>query len=695
MHGDMSRYRSFDEGRGCYEPGEVTGTIRGKPQKVMLRTKVTGFIDARSRGRSKAHARSVHAEFSKLWPEKEELYPTEPGAPPRQLTPKQKAKVQALIEKRFKRNSSKRGRAVSKAVKVLMRGHRKRRRAPQASEAYIKLYPAKVQAVYLERKGDQKMTNGVRLNFLRKIAEELLAEEPEEILTKVATKQQAMRDALTESSNTRVEDNLENSALSDVYDGPTTIHGYGFPDAEVTFDANIRQVVEYQELKTVAAALDGIKISPDIPDVSDDEEDKPFPSLSSGPRTSVKDTDASDSEDEDSTPRPSAPKRGAKAAASIPRAQSCNSSSTGVVRDDDDHSPPPRPMPHRVGGTLVDDGSDSDDDEPTIATRVVKNLLELPLGTDEGSDSDSDLDEQIKPVTEEWDQKPGQDDEDDEWEGLGEGDDDDEWEGFGSDAAEDNKEGTDVDDVRKVPAPSSEAGDAMSVDEKPAQSELTTLPTPSLHVDPVKHAVQPATAAIVPTVDPALLKRAEANSKRLETRARNKALKEAKEAEVNAAKMAEATAAMALKAGAARAARINALGMAAAKAAKAAESQALRAEAKARKARDAVDHVQLKDTAATPSTNVMPLETTTTQQKTALATPMLSPIPSSTLAETATPSQLETPNDKKRKQGPTDDVQPASEPTEKPTLKRPKRLTQAPTPADAVVAGSRTLRKRK
>ncbi|TFK59623.1 hypothetical protein BDN72DRAFT_905671 [Pluteus cervinus] len=174
-------------------------------QKAWMFTKIPGFIEARGRSRSTAYAKGVHKAFSDSWPEVDALGLT-PGQDGRlsaadeealQLFKKKRGKILAWLQ----RNSTQRGRMANRAVKHLMASHGvKRRRTYQPGELYNKLYPEKVAATYQERK-QEGMTRGQRLNLIKKISDELLEEETEEIKQEVAEEQVKRREELNKTFN--------------------------------------------------------------------------------------------------------------------------------------------------------------------------------------------------------------------------------------------------------------------------------------------------------------------------------------------------------------------------------------------------------------------------------------------------------------------------------------------------------------
>ncbi|TFK58988.1 hypothetical protein BDN72DRAFT_865518 [Pluteus cervinus] len=162
-----------------------------KEQQGVLHTKLPGFIDAQGRGRGKAYVRAIHAEFSKRWPEQEELFPGR-----RKINCGEELAVQALKEKREGRNSGKRGRLTGRAIQQLVRKHKnKRKRTLQSGEIYSQLYAEKVSAVYQERK-TPNLSRGARLNLRRKIATELLEGESEEVKEEVEAEREKNKDGL-------------------------------------------------------------------------------------------------------------------------------------------------------------------------------------------------------------------------------------------------------------------------------------------------------------------------------------------------------------------------------------------------------------------------------------------------------------------------------------------------------------------
>ncbi|TFK59302.1 hypothetical protein BDN72DRAFT_905978 [Pluteus cervinus] len=556
----------------------------GNKATKQTQTKLPGFNEARSRGRSKAYARAVHSEFSKLWPEREELYPTEPGAPKCVLKPRQERKVQKLIEARFgqiyswlQRNSNKRGRTTGRAVKVLMRGHRKRRRAPQASEAYLRLYPNKVNAHYEDRKGDAKMTNGARLNLLRKIATELMATESEEVLTKVAKKQQEMRDARDAETNAQVDNDLQKSALQeyveempallklilhdirrscprwgflvvaagpmpetdtinifDVYDGPENLQGYGFSDVDVNF-VNVCQAMgqfmqdcheEYLLQKEATAALDsGIKMpgTPLRSDVSDDEEDEDIPQPSHSPISQGKIT--------------------AKPVSTTP-GQKANDISSASPSP----RPIPRPVPRRVGRLPAVDSDDDDDDEPIVAVpkKTARHPLEvMALGSDMSSGEEDEEEAQWEDEEEwngfndtaEWGGIGGKSEADSKPQAPSESDDE-----SSSDESDDDAPFPAVKKVRDAMGGVKESNDDDDDMGQSGQTKSTNHPTSPPQAVPIKLNPQPpqlTPTQVAPRVQKptpqedataaAAAKRDLTTKKRLETRAQNKAMKDAAE----------------------------------------------------------------------------------------------------------------------------------------------------------------------
>ncbi|TFK60234.1 hypothetical protein BDN72DRAFT_864529 [Pluteus cervinus] len=183
-----------------------------KDQLAMLQTKVGGFLDAQSRGRGKAYARAVHSEFSKRWPEHEELFPGR-----RKIKAEDEAKVQLLREKKegqilswLHRSSAPRGRLTGRAIQQLVRKHRnKRKRAYQPGEVYNQLYPAKVNAAYEEQKTPD-LSKGQRLNLIRKIANELLENESEEVKEEVRAEREKKKNEL--HAEQEVDSDLEAAA---------------------------------------------------------------------------------------------------------------------------------------------------------------------------------------------------------------------------------------------------------------------------------------------------------------------------------------------------------------------------------------------------------------------------------------------------------------------------------------------------
>ncbi|TFK60483.1 hypothetical protein BDN72DRAFT_939921 [Pluteus cervinus] len=181
-------------------------------QRVWLETKLPDFISARSRGRSTAYAKGVHHSFSQNWPDIEALFEerfrTEPH--PLNLSTEDLVKLQTFKKKRaaiqswLQRNSTQRGRTANRAVRALLRNSApRRRRAYQLGEVYNKLYPEKVSAVYQERKVEG-LSRGQRLNLIKKISDELLEAETDEVKEEVEMEQDKRRgelDALANAHN--------------------------------------------------------------------------------------------------------------------------------------------------------------------------------------------------------------------------------------------------------------------------------------------------------------------------------------------------------------------------------------------------------------------------------------------------------------------------------------------------------------
>ncbi|TFK72668.1 hypothetical protein BDN72DRAFT_855359 [Pluteus cervinus] len=265
------------------------------PQAAWLETKLPGFVDARTRGRSTAYAKGVHHSFSELWPELDDLFETKAGQPPINLNalgPSElavyKKKRGAQINSWLQRHSTQRGRLANRAVKQLLRNHApRRRRAYQTSEVYNKMYPEKVNAVYQERKVEG-LSRGKRLNLIKKISDELFANETDEVKELVEKEKEKRRSELEATLNPINGDGGEvdlddltiqqyidqlpellTSVLSeigkycpdwgflllasgpmpkanndthvfDIYTGPKTIEGYSFAEAHEDFDVGLR-----------------------------------------------------------------------------------------------------------------------------------------------------------------------------------------------------------------------------------------------------------------------------------------------------------------------------------------------------------------------------------------------------------------------------------------------------------------------
>ncbi|TFK58843.1 hypothetical protein BDN72DRAFT_906367 [Pluteus cervinus] len=176
-------------------------------QKAWLETKIAGFADARTRGRSTAYAKAVHHAFAEVWPELDELFAHRTSQRPINLSPGDVEELRIYQRKRgvqilswLQRNSTQRGRLANRAVRVLLRNHGpRRRRTYQLGEVYNKLYPEKVNAVYQERKVDG-LSRGQRLNLIKKISEELLEDETDEVKEEVEREQDKRRDELDTKS---------------------------------------------------------------------------------------------------------------------------------------------------------------------------------------------------------------------------------------------------------------------------------------------------------------------------------------------------------------------------------------------------------------------------------------------------------------------------------------------------------------
>ncbi|TFK60901.1 hypothetical protein BDN72DRAFT_864018 [Pluteus cervinus] len=262
-------------------------------QKDWLHTKIPGFIDARARGRSTAYAKGVHRSFSEIWPEIDTLFKERTSTRPINLNAADVGELQAYKKKRsvqihtwLQRNSTQRGRLANRAVKALLRNSAPRRkRAYQLGEIYNKLYPENVAAVYQERKTED-LTKGQRLNLIKKISEELLEGETEEVKALVEQEQDKRRDQLEvlakgNGATTAELDDLTlqqyinqlpdlltsvvgeigklcpewgflvvasgpmpkaNNAthLFDLYSGPKSVEGYTFVEAHEDFDTDVR-----------------------------------------------------------------------------------------------------------------------------------------------------------------------------------------------------------------------------------------------------------------------------------------------------------------------------------------------------------------------------------------------------------------------------------------------------------------------
>ncbi|TFK59706.1 hypothetical protein BDN72DRAFT_864939 [Pluteus cervinus] len=369
----------------------MPATWTSAEQKEFLQTKVQGFIEARGIGRGTRYAKSVHAEFSQRWSERDHLFPAEDGKPPRALTKAEEKSLDTLqILTWLQRNAAPRSRLATKAARRLLNRHRpKRKRIYQAGEIYTKLYSEKVNAVYQERKVEG-LSNGARLNLIRKIAEELLDGETDEVKAKIAQKQLEQRDQLSATADAQSDDDVELDDVSrdklilelpellgsvlgeahklcpswgflvlaagprqkagnrtnvfDIYVGPKTLTTkYGFPEAYAKFDINFRQ---------------------------------PFGQFLRDCNDEFKYTEIIESEDElDSPPRPP------------PRRVGGASTSSTTKR-----SAPPRVESEDESVPELQD-IDSDSDTPPVAKRSKKKVTPRELVSGLFSDSDEDEDE--------------------------------------------------------------------------------------------------------------------------------------------------------------------------------------------------------------------------------------------------------------------------------------------------------------
>ncbi|TFK60995.1 hypothetical protein BDN72DRAFT_863943 [Pluteus cervinus] len=341
-------------------------------QRAWLETKVSGFVDARTRGRSTAYAKGVHHAFAKIWPELDELFAQRINQRPINLTANEAEDLKVYKRKRavqilnwLQRNSTQRGRRANRAVKVLLRNHAPRRqRTYQLGEVYNKLYPEKVNTVYQERK-DESLSKGQRLNLIKKISEELLEDETEEVKEEVEREQAKRRnelDARLESINSGEAVDLDELTIQqyidalpelltsvlgeigkycpdwgflllasgpmpkannsthvfDIYTGPKSAEGYTFAEANEDFDVGLRVpfgnfveagIVDKIKREEAKAALNSLTHT--INPSSDDGHGSPSPIASRGLSLASVDGEEDDKDEIEDPPthkrRPSSP----------------------------------------------------------------------------------------------------------------------------------------------------------------------------------------------------------------------------------------------------------------------------------------------------------------------------------------------------------------------------------------------------
>ncbi|TFK61210.1 hypothetical protein BDN72DRAFT_863773 [Pluteus cervinus] len=417
-------------------------------QRAFLLTKVKGFIEARARGRSTAYAKSIHKSFSERWPEQDELFP--PGkAGARKLNPRQLDELEAFKENRrtqvltwLQRNSAQRGRLTGRAVQLLVRKHRvKRKRAYQAGEIYNLLYHDKVHAAYLERK-TEGLTSGKRLNLLRKISDELLENETDEVKEEVAAKQAEKKKELTDKldapevdevlAEVTAQEYIEDlpavlSSILDevgshcpdwtfqliaagptpkaenqihVFDGPKTLEGYSFSESYEGFDEHIRGPLFHfargcfgskAEREKAARDLEKLNLKvdrsgSDSEDDDDDDEDNSDAPLVKPRRSAVAKGTADDDDDDD------APLVKLRRSAQV----SDSDTDDGPLFSDREDLPDITPATSRRAPPPVISTKSKSSNEPGLSAaktskKVKKHDLEMKPIDEDDSSSDSDM----------------------------------------------------------------------------------------------------------------------------------------------------------------------------------------------------------------------------------------------------------------------------------------------------------------
>ncbi|KAF9553127.1 hypothetical protein CPC08DRAFT_822496 [Agrocybe pediades] len=164
-----------------------------KEQALWLNSRKSDFMDHQRRKQTSRFLTLTNEEWFRKWPEFESSFPGKRRD--EILTEQEKKKLAAdiltrkdQIENWFfwhtKGHKTPRGSVISQYMKAIKARSKKRARAPQESETYMKFFPLKVTEAYQMR--SHNASSGIeKTNLMRAIAKELLLEETPEVQERI------------------------------------------------------------------------------------------------------------------------------------------------------------------------------------------------------------------------------------------------------------------------------------------------------------------------------------------------------------------------------------------------------------------------------------------------------------------------------------------------------------------------------
>ncbi|KAF9540523.1 hypothetical protein CPC08DRAFT_730959 [Agrocybe pediades] len=196
-----------------------------KEQLAWLNLRKSDYIEAQKTGRSTTFLTLLKEQWFVEFPAFQECFPEK--QPNEKLTEKEEKKLGNHITKRKKQidrwypwhtigHKTPRGSNIAGYMKILRNQSKKRERAPQEIEVYMKLYPEKVSAAY--EAGPNKFRKGVDVaNAKRSIARKLLEEESAEVKEEVQAEVDSERARIHEELKAELDEELCKSATPEEF----------------------------------------------------------------------------------------------------------------------------------------------------------------------------------------------------------------------------------------------------------------------------------------------------------------------------------------------------------------------------------------------------------------------------------------------------------------------------------------------